>query len=214
MPGRGFKRFAPLAFPVKPTTPPYEIPVLGPYTRRKIQTLDYPFSVRQVLYCSGVWSYVVASIATPTFILVPLGTIWIGIFPIVLSWWAALGLTVYYIATTLVRHLPSSSPPLPQVPGFRLCGSDGVSEETHEISKAFCRNRSLWPSAPFFPPHLSVFPRGLLLWRCMPVLVHLLRWQSGDQGCESLAVGFLLLSGLEGDSLPPYEPPPKRKRDG
>ena len=53
----------------------------------------------QILFCSGVWSYVVASIATPTFILVPLLTIWFGIFPIVLSWWAALGLSIYYIAT-------------------------------------------------------------------------------------------------------------------
>jgi len=53
----------------------------------------------KVLFCSGVWSYVVASIATPTFILVPLLTIWFGIFPIVLSWWAALGLSIYYVAT-------------------------------------------------------------------------------------------------------------------
>ncbi len=56
----------------------------------------------QILFCSGVWSYIVASIATPTFILVPLLTIWFGIFPIVLSWWAALGLSVYYVATTAV----------------------------------------------------------------------------------------------------------------
>ena len=68
----------------------------------------------KVLYCSGVWSYIVASIATPTFILVPLGTIWIGIFPIVLSWWAALGLSVYYVATTMVppRTFPPSPPTL------------------------------------------------------------------------------------------------------
>ena len=26
-------------------------------------------------------------------------TIWLGVFPIVVSWWAALGLTVYFIAT-------------------------------------------------------------------------------------------------------------------
>lgn len=53
-----------------------------------------------------MWSYIVASIATPTFILVPLLTIWFGIFPIVLSIWAALGLTIYYIATTAVRLSP------------------------------------------------------------------------------------------------------------
>lgn len=63
-------------------------------------------AVLQVLFCSGVWSYIVASIATPTFIIVPLLTIWFGIFPIVLSWWAALGLTIYYIATCGVSPPP------------------------------------------------------------------------------------------------------------
>lgn len=33
---------------------------------------------------------------------VPLLTIWFGIFPIVINWWAALGLSVYYVATTAV----------------------------------------------------------------------------------------------------------------
>ena len=64
----------------------------------------------QILYCSGVWSYIVASIATPTFIIVPLATIWIGIFPIVLSMDAAIGLTAYYFATILVRHLLMCAP--------------------------------------------------------------------------------------------------------
>ncbi len=57
----------------------------------------------QIMFCSGVWSYFVAAMATPTFILVPVLTIWFGIFPIVLSFWAAAGLTVYYVATTSVR---------------------------------------------------------------------------------------------------------------
>lgn len=73
----------------------------------------------QILFCSGVWSYVVASIATPTFILVPLLTIWFGIFPIVLSWWAALGLSIYYIATCGVSALIIfwflTQPPFPAV---------------------------------------------------------------------------------------------------
>ena len=67
----------------------------------------------QILYCSGVWSYIVASIATPTFIIVPLATIWVGVFPIVLSFDAAIGLTAYYFATVLVRalrHTPDLSP--------------------------------------------------------------------------------------------------------
>lgn len=31
-------------------------------------------------------------------------TIWLGVFPIVVSWWAALGLTVYFIATNMVLY--------------------------------------------------------------------------------------------------------------
>ena len=31
-------------------------------------------------------------------------TIWLGVFPIVVSWWAALGLTIYYIATNAVLY--------------------------------------------------------------------------------------------------------------
>lgn len=33
---------------------------------------------------------------------IPLLTIWAGIFPIVISWWAALALTVYFIAQSAV----------------------------------------------------------------------------------------------------------------
>ena len=31
-------------------------------------------------------------------------TIWAGIFPIVVTWWAALGLTVYYVALNNVLY--------------------------------------------------------------------------------------------------------------
>ena len=31
-------------------------------------------------------------------------TIWLGVFPIVVSWWAALGLTIYFIATNMVLY--------------------------------------------------------------------------------------------------------------
>ena len=63
----------------------------------------------KLLYCSGVWSYVVGALSTPTFIIIPLVTIWAGVFPIVISWWAALGLTVYMLATMLVRSIPTVS---------------------------------------------------------------------------------------------------------
>ena len=71
-------------------------------TRAREKQAARLFARTQILYCSGVWSYIVASIATPTFIIVPLATIWIGIFPIVLSMDAAIGLSAYYVATVLV----------------------------------------------------------------------------------------------------------------
>ena len=69
------------------------------WLEKRVEDVELP---SQILYCSGVWSYIVASIATPTFIIVPLATIWVGVFPIVLSFDAAIGLSVYYVATILV----------------------------------------------------------------------------------------------------------------
>lgn len=45
----------------------------------------------------------VGAVCTPTFIAVPVVTIWAGVFPIVLNFWAAIALTVYYISTSSVR---------------------------------------------------------------------------------------------------------------
>ena len=44
---------------------------------------------QKIMYCSGVWAYVVGALSTPFFVVVPLVTIWAGIFPIIVSWWAA-----------------------------------------------------------------------------------------------------------------------------
>ena len=74
--------------------------------------------IMRILYSSGVWSYIVGAISTPTFIVIPCVTIWFGVFPIVVSQWAALGVTVYYLATNMVGRQPSAgfctmlSPPL------------------------------------------------------------------------------------------------------
>ena len=70
--------------------------------------------LQRIMYCQGVWSYVVGAISTPTFVAVPLVTIWAGVFPIVLNWWAALGLSIYYAATTMVRTLPFHCAVYPQ----------------------------------------------------------------------------------------------------
>jgi cellulose synthase/poly-beta-1,6-N-acetylglucosamine synthase-like glycosyltransferase len=60
--------------------------------------------LQRVMYLQGVWSYIVGSLCTPTFIVVPIVTIWAGVFPIVLNFWAAVGLTIYYLATTAVLY--------------------------------------------------------------------------------------------------------------
>ena len=43
----------------------------------------------RIMYCSGVWSYIVGALTAPLYILIPLLTIWAGMFPIVVSLWAA-----------------------------------------------------------------------------------------------------------------------------
>ncbi|CAL5228455.1 g11593 [Coccomyxa viridis] len=58
----------------------------------------------RLMYCSGVWSYVVGALTTPTYILIPVLTVYAGIFPIVVSWWAAVGLTIYMVAQQLVLN--------------------------------------------------------------------------------------------------------------
>ena len=66
--------------------------------------------IMRILYSSGVWSYIVGAISTPTFIVIPCVTIWFGVFPIVVSQWAALGVTVYYLATNMVGPHSSARP--------------------------------------------------------------------------------------------------------
>lgn len=42
----------------------------------------------RLLYCSGVWSYVVNALCTPLFLVIPVIAIWFGVFPIVINWCA------------------------------------------------------------------------------------------------------------------------------
>jgi cellulose synthase/poly-beta-1,6-N-acetylglucosamine synthase-like glycosyltransferase len=62
----------------------------------------------RMMYCSGVWSYMVAAISTPTFIIIPLVTIWIGVFPLNIDGrsphWIALAMTIYSAATMCVQY--------------------------------------------------------------------------------------------------------------
>lgn len=59
----------------------------------------------RLMYCSGVWSYCVGAMTTPTFIIIPLVTIWIGVFPIVISRKFALAATIYGVATNCLQYL-------------------------------------------------------------------------------------------------------------
>ena len=86
----------------------------------------------RIMYMSGVWSYIVGAIATPLFIVIPIVTVWFGVFPIVVSCWAALGLTVYFVATNAVlyyvrRYYPAQD----QSVGLgSLCKPDSLAKTT------------------------------------------------------------------------------------
>lgn len=53
---------------------------------------------QKIMYCSGVWAYIVGAITTPFFIVVPLVTIWGGVFPIIVSWWSACKLPLWALS--------------------------------------------------------------------------------------------------------------------
>jgi hypothetical protein len=56
------------------------------------------------LYGSVVLSYFSAFLATPLLMLVPIITVWFGAFPIVINWWCALSITIYYSATVCLMY--------------------------------------------------------------------------------------------------------------
>ncbi|KAK9908885.1 hypothetical protein WJX75_004221 [Coccomyxa subellipsoidea] len=58
----------------------------------------------RIMYCSGCWSYTVGAVTTPVFIAIPVLTIWIGVFPVVISREFALALTIYTVATQLLLY--------------------------------------------------------------------------------------------------------------
>ncbi|PRW56955.1 Six-hairpin glycosidase [Chlorella sorokiniana] len=51
------------------------------------------------MYGTVVLSYFSAFLSTPLLMLVPMITVWLGSFPIVINFWAAVSITVYYAAT-------------------------------------------------------------------------------------------------------------------
>jgi cellulose synthase/poly-beta-1,6-N-acetylglucosamine synthase-like glycosyltransferase len=68
----------------------------------------------RMLYVSGVWSYVINAVTTPIFMAVPIITIWVGVFPMIVNFWMALGSTIYIVANCCVlyyfrnpMHLPA-----------------------------------------------------------------------------------------------------------
>lgn len=68
----------------------------------------------RLLYCSGVWSYIINAVTTPIFMAVPIVTIWVGVFPMIVNFWLALGLTIYVTANCCIiyyfkrpQHIPA-----------------------------------------------------------------------------------------------------------
>ena len=62
-----------------------------------------PFRDR-LLYCSGVWCYLVSALTIPTYAAIPLVTIWAGVFPCTIDRWFAGALTGYAAATQLLQY--------------------------------------------------------------------------------------------------------------
>lgn len=60
------------------------------------------------LYGSVALSYFSAFIGTPLLMLVPMVTVWFGVFPIVINIWCAIAVTVYYPATLMVMYYTRS----------------------------------------------------------------------------------------------------------
>ncbi|KAK9814697.1 hypothetical protein WJX72_010067 [[Myrmecia] bisecta] len=60
-----------------------------------------PFGLR-LMYVSGCWSYVITALATPTFIIIPIISIWSGVFPMVITKLLAVAGALYFLASNLV----------------------------------------------------------------------------------------------------------------
>lgn len=60
------------------------------------------------MYGSVVLSYFSAFLATPLLMMVPIITVWFGAFPIVINFWAALSITMYYTATLALMYYTRS----------------------------------------------------------------------------------------------------------
>jgi len=60
------------------------------------------------MYGSVVLSYFSAFLGTPLLMLVPIITVWFGAFPIVINFWAALSITLYYSSTLAMSYYTHS----------------------------------------------------------------------------------------------------------
>lgn len=60
------------------------------------------------MYGSVILSYFSAFIGTPLLMLVPIITVWFGAFPIVINFYAAVSITIYYGATLLLQYYTRS----------------------------------------------------------------------------------------------------------
>lgn len=56
------------------------------------------------MYCTGVWAYCVNALLTPIFMLVPVVTIWVGVFPMRVNFWLALASTIFFSINNMVLY--------------------------------------------------------------------------------------------------------------
>eukprot|EP00891_Asterochloris_glomerata_P004594 jgi/Astpho2/4594/Aster-00171 len=70
----------------------------NPFFRR---ALSMP---QRLLYVGHAWAFITAAICTPVLMLVPVVTIWGGYFPLVLTRWVALAISVYLLAVHLILY--------------------------------------------------------------------------------------------------------------
>ena len=76
-------------------------PVFGPSAKGLSLFLRWMYG--NVLLC-----YVSCFVGTPLFMIIPMATVWIGAFPIIINFWAALAVTVYFCGLSVMMYYNTS----------------------------------------------------------------------------------------------------------
>jgi endoglucanase len=100
--GRGEEKNATTHTPPPPSKTTIQQIVFHPRHNPLVQA-GLPLRDR-LLYCSGVFCYLVSALTIPTYTAIPLITIWAGAFPCIIDRWFAAALTAYVAATQLLQY--------------------------------------------------------------------------------------------------------------